>query len=1084
MRTRWLALVLACDLLPRAATGQEASTITGAVTSIGGTPLSSAQVYVPGTPIGGLTNEQGRYLLLDVPVGPAVVRVELVGYRTEELVVTVSAGETTTADFQLAWSAIALDEIVVTGTGKAFQRKQLGNTIATVDASELEDAPVSNFSELLQAREPSVVGLTSDGAAGSGTRIRIRGSNSLSMSNEPVVYVDGIRVDNAGDMESDGRGGEAGSRLDDINWESVERVELLKGAAAATLYGSEASSGVIQIFTKTGRPGDARFNVRLEAGTSTYPDVITPNAGFATDEDHAAHLSEMFRETLEPFQVFERDFTGDMLERGSSQAISADVTGGSDQVRYFLAGRYSAEDGPLGAQELGGARDKVRRIHANTSLTFLPRESLTLRLTGSFTDAAVETFNRNNNTTTSPITFTMVSKPDRAHCAGSSLDTTRMFGSSTPVCTGPGNPWGAWGGGTPREAMQFEWVDHSRHLTGTVGLTWAATPGISVDALVGMDQVDHRSTWLWPFDWRVDGIAWGPPDEGSRSILNRSHRELTLDTKLAWSARPGSDFSSDFVAGLQTFTSDTWFTGPIWGGVFPGPGIEVIQAGQFTSGADDFSSKVSLGTYLQEQVGYRDWIFATLGARFDKTSAFGSEAGSAFYPKASLSAIVSELPAWSVSWLPTFRLRAAYGQSGLQPGAFDKLTTYAPVRTPDGAGVDPENIGNANLKPERATEIELGAEAETLSGRLGLDVTYWDRTTLDALVLRPFPAAGGFLNSQLDNIGQVDAHGWELQLTVLAVDVSDATLSLFANGAYLSEVITSMGGAPLTRISGGYQRYRNALAEGYAPGSLFGARLLPVCGPGIERVCYTPGTSVPYDSNGDGVPDSVSEFQAFLTSMDGVSLSHPGMAPLMDDEDGDGDPLDHYLGKTTPDWQGSLGGTLTLWGRLTINTLFEYRAGNYAVSNLTDAFRNSMFRNTRASAAVEATLLDPSTRTDADARLDAATRWATEYRSISPYSGMNLVEAGDFVRWRELSVAYRLPAAWSQAIGLDDVTLGATGRNLVIWTGYSGTDPEVNAVSRCGGGGEANLWCNFIDAVDAFGLPLQRRFTFNVRFGF
>lgn len=1072
-------------LLPPPVAAQATGTIAGVVTSTSGRPLPAAQVFVSGTSVGGITDDRGRFLLLDVPAGPVVVRVELIGYQTEERTLSVAAGESSILDFRLAWSAIALDEIVVTGTGKAFQRKRLGNTIATVDATQLADAAVFSFSELLQAREPSVVGLPSDGATGSGTRIRVRGSNSLFMSNEPVVYVDGIRVDNSGAMESDASGGDSGSRLDDINWESVERVEILKGAAAATLYGSEASSGVIQIFTKRGRPGDARFNVRMEAGTSAYPDRVKPNAGFATNAAAAARLSEMFRLDLEPFEVFEADFVGDMLERGTAHAVSADVTGGGDDVQYYAAGRYSSEDGPLGAQELGGARDKVRRIQANTSLTFLPRERLTLRLTTGFTDGAVGTFFRNNIPTAAPISSAMMASPDQAQCAASSLDLSRMFGRSTPVCTGAGDPWGSFFFGTAREAMQFEWTEASRHLTGTAGLSWMATPGVTVDALAGLDQVDQRATWTWPFGWQVDGVAGNPSNEGRREILNRTHRELTLDTKVAWSARFGGDLTSDLVAGMQAFRSHSWFVGPVVGQGFAGPGVELIGAAEITSGADNFHSKVSLGTYLQEQIGYRDWIFATLGARFDKTSAFGREAGSAFYPKASLSAIPSELSSWGVSWLPTLRLRAAYGQSGLQPGAFDKLTTYAPVRTPEGAGVDPQSIGNPDLEPERATEVELGVEAETLDGRVALNVTYWDRTTKDALFPLPVPAAGGFLASQLDNIGQVDAHGWELRFDVLAVDVPDATLRLFANGAYLSETVTSMGGAPLRRI--GYSRYKNALAEGYAPGSLFGVRLLPVCGPGIDRTCYSPGSTVPFDSNEDGVPDSVMEFQAFLSSLEGIPLTHVALSPMRDDEDGDGDYLDHYLGKTTPDWQGSFGGTLTLWNRLTVDALFEYRAGNFSVSNLTDAFRNNLVTNTRAVAELESTLLDPSTRTDADRRLDAAMKWATGLKGLNAHTGMNLVEAGDFIRWRELGVSFRLPEAWTRPTGFDDVTLGATARNLMIWTGYGGTDPEANQVSRCGGGGEASsdpLVCNFLDSVDAFGLPMPRRFTVNLRFGF
>lgn len=1072
---------------------QSTGTVRGVVFEAGSLrPLGSAQVQVvavdgaaPPEPIFALTDGEGVFVLETVPAGAVEVRASYLNHSARIVTVAVSATNATEALLELPPTVFDLDEIVVTGTAGAFAKKQLGNTIATVDAAELEDAPITNLSELLQAREPSVVGLTSDGATGSGMRIRIRGSNSLSMSNEPVVYVDGIRVDNSGDMGDNGRHGTTTSRLDDINWEAVDRVEVLKGAAAATLYGSEASSGVIQIFTKRGQANRSRITLRVEGGTSSYPEgVIKPNAGFARNEEQAARLSELFREPLEPFQVFERDFTRDMFETGTYRSLSGDVTGGTDQVQYYLAGRYVNEDGPMGAQELGGnVVDEMRRVQANASLTLFPKEELSFRLTTGFTDAQHKDFAR-NNAVLGPIVNAMLSKPERAHCFWSEI-ATNMFGESTPQCTGDGNPWGA-PFVTPREAMQAIRLQDATHFNGALTAIWAVSPSVSLDALVGLDQVDERFENHAPFGANADRVDTFGPFPGNRDLFFRDHREITLEGKGRWSASLGLDFTSELVVGTQSFISRTRQNHG-FGDFFPAPGIEVLQAAERTGADDSFSSKVNLGIFAQEQIGFRDWLFLTVGGRFDKNSAFGQESAAAFYPKTSASAVLSDLPSWRVPWLPTLRLRAAYGESGLQPGAFDKLTTFSPERTSEGGGIVPENIGNPHLAPERSAEFELGVEAGFLEGQLGIDVTYWDRTTRDALILRTFPAAGGFQQRQMDNIGRLDAHGWEVALDGLVVNTRDVNLTLFANAAYLSEVITSMGGAPTIHVSGSYQRHRNQLREGFAPGAFFGAQLIPECGSGVSRNCYTPGATVPYDANGDGRPDTQAEFTEFLTSLEGVSLEHPGMRVLLDDADANGDTLDHYLGKPTPDWQGSVGGTLTLWNRLTVSSLFEYRAGSYSVSNLSDAFRRSeptIGRNIRVAADVESTLLDPATQSDGGRRLDAAMQWATELLSLNPYSGLNLLETGDFVRWRELSLSYRLPDAWAARFGLEDVTLGLTGRNLAVWTGYTGTDPEANEVERCGGGGEAALECNFVDATDMATLPLQRRFAFSVRVGF
>ena len=266
----------------------QTGTIVGTVTEASSErPLESVQVFIEGTGIGTLTNASGRFLLVNVPVGEHTVTAELVGYRSASQTVTVSAGESAVANLALTQQAIALDQIVVTGAGVATEKKRLGNTISTISTETLDNAPISNFSDLIQGREPGVVGLPASGTTGEGSQIRIRGSASLSQSNEPIVYVDGVRVDNGGgfgtgDQNPVSAGGQGQpSRLDDIPPDAIERVEVLKGAAAATLYGTEASNGVIQIFTKRGRQGEPRWTFQTDqAFIQTPTGKMTPHADF------------------------------------------------------------------------------------------------------------------------------------------------------------------------------------------------------------------------------------------------------------------------------------------------------------------------------------------------------------------------------------------------------------------------------------------------------------------------------------------------------------------------------------------------------------------------------------------------------------------------------------------------------------------------------------------------------------------------------------------------------------------------------------------------------------------------------------
>jgi len=259
---------------------------------------------------------------------------------------------------------------------------------------------------------------------------------------------------------------------------------------------------------------------------------------------------------------------------------------------------------------------------------------------------------------------------------------------------------------------------------------------------------------------------------------------------------------------------------------------------------------------------------------------------------------------------------------------------------------------------------------------------------------------------------------------------------------------------------------------------------------GATYACLQPGENA-YDLNGDGKFDTDADMLACLTPLGATNpcklTSLSSLLPVRVDEDGDGDFLDHYLGKSTPDWAGSFGLTATIVKNFEVSSLFEYKVGNYTITNLTYAFRNAnpvIGRNSQRAAEVEATMLNPASTPQQ--RLAAAKEWLS-LKALSPYDGLNQNENGKFLRWRELSLAYNLPTTASQRLGLRYITLKASVRNLALWTGYKGIDPELNVYGR--GTADAGLDLsgidpNFGEAIDAFGLALPRRFTFSVRFGF
>jgi TonB-linked SusC/RagA family outer membrane protein len=1041
-------MAIAARAAPLAA--QATGTITGEVVeATTRRPLAGSQIFIPGTGLGTVSNAEGRFLIVGVPAGGVTVRVQLIGFGTVEQQVTVQAGQTTRVDFELRQSAIALDEIVVTGAGMATERRKLGNTVAAIDVSRVQDAPVANVSEILQGREPGVVASLTGGGAGEGANIRIRGGASLSQSNDPIIIVDGVRLDNGMGLGGLGPGGGSPSRLDDIDPAAIERIEILKGAAAATLYGTEASNGVIQIFTKGGTAGAPTWTLNIEQGISRYPEGrYKRHAGFARTEEQAAHLSRFWGREIRPFEVFEVDMWPNFFETGRYGSYSLSVSGGNEGVTYFVSGRYLSENGPFRNDGFGPpvngleyVEDANNKKQVSANVTFYATDKIRVRANSMFVDGYVE-IPENNNSIYGTISSIINSKPENA-------DERNPTGAVTTF-------------GSIREMMYRHASQSTRRFAGSVGANYTPVPSVSLDLTFGADVVGEQNVTFVPFGWNVDGLSAATP-EGTRSVRDRNLRMFTVDGKASWTDALSDRISSALVVGAQAYYQENARAGGT-GARFAGPGLEVIVAGEDQSVFEQRVTEVSAGVFAQEQIGFDDFLFVTLGARYDKHSAFGEASEGALYPKLSLSFIPTDLPGWTPSGLlSSVRLRAAVGQSGLQPGAFDKLTTFQPLNSSNGAGVAPGNLGNQNLKPEVSTEIEVGTDLGLFGDRVSLTATYWDRTVKDALVARQFPLSGGFRNTQLDNIGEMKAHGLELGLRGIVLDRPGLSIDLFANAAYLKQEVTNLGGAPPIKL--GYYRYGNWIMEGYAPGAFFGPKLIDA--------------RYPIDQNGDGQPDSEAELLAYF-----AQPRDPGVVRvLLVDEDGDGDPLDHYLGKPIPDWTGSFGGTVTFLENFTLSTLFEWKAGNYQVHNLTDEFRRSnpsIGRNIRESAELEAILLNPAST--AEQRVEAARRWATEMAGLSPQDRLNAIEDADFIRWRELSLSYRVPTSLIQRFGMNRLEVTLAGRNLALFTKYSGVDPEVNVISGRGPGiTEEN---NYLIGIEGWNFAIPRRFTLSATVGF
>ena len=1038
--------------------------VSGRVTDTDtGDPLVGANVIVVGTNLGAATDINGEYSISRVPAGAQRLNANYIGYASKSMNADIPTNGNAIGDFSLYVAALNLNEIVVTGAGSAVEKSKIGNSVGVVNMSSLEDAPINNFSDILQGREKGVVMLPNGGLNGEGAQIRIRGTSTLSQSNEPVIYLDGVRLDNTMGASF---GGGTPSRLDEINPDAIERIEILKGAAAASLYGTQAANGIIQIFTKQGAISKPQFTAEVITSTSSFDEGrFKPNSGFARDQATADRMAGLFSEAksgLKPYEVVEVPFVSWIYDKGSNQTVSASVRGGAPGATYFASLRYLNSDGPydenatllnlpVGARDPDkpGANDYRDQFMMSATLNIIPTDRMRIRLSTNYSQTDHNTIQNNNNI----------------------YGTTSLIQMGKPEHSLANNATGSIAFATARETTYRSLNNEGENTVISLQTSYRVTDGLNVSGTFGLNTTLNKFTSLTPFGYNVDGKV-ASNVQGYLGKGSNDKKVYSMDVKADYALELGSALSLENVAGFQAFqTVQKNIEGS--GSQFPGPGLQVLGAlGSPGNPYSSYSEVIEAGFLAQTRIGFEDWLYTTVGVRSDANSAFGADFSTITYPRLNVSYILSN-HLGQLGPVSTARLRMAWGKAGQQPGAFDQFTTYLPWASEFGPGLAPGNVGDPSLSPEISTEIEMGGEVGLFNDKIAFDFQYWDRTVEDALIQRAYPASGGFYRTQLSNIGQLDASGWEVGVDASLLRNSKVSVDVFGSLSYLEEKIVSLGGAPEQKVGGSYPRYRNFLTEGFSPGTYFGAKL-------------NRDDKYPIDINGDGKSDSDSDLLAFFTT--GGAGVRSGWNPVMATPTaadvtagrakGTG-ALDWNLGKPTPDYTSAFGLKVNYGKSWSVNTLFESRFGNYEVTNLTDAFRKShslIGRNTPDAADAESRLMNPANA--GQGRLDAADDWVRKYLALSPYSGLNTIEDASFVRLRELSVSYSVDRTLAARLGLNSMIIAVSGKNLWMSTNYSGIDPETNAISGNRGGLNG-----FLQSIDAFGVPIPRVWNLSIKVG-
>jgi len=770
-----LALFALAPLSPAAA--QQTGSITGRVTeATSGAPLGEVQVYVPGTGIGGLSRANGQFLLLNIPAGTYELRAERIGLEVATQQVTVGAGETVSVEFRMASQALGLDELVVTGAAGAARRREIGNSISQIDASELA-ARSPDIQEMLRGAAPGLNLSASGGQSGMAQAVRLRGISSVSMSNTPIIYVDGVRIRsqatpraNALDFRSQRGDNVMLSPFAQINPNDIERIEVIKGSAATTLYGTEASAGVIQIFTKSGTSGAPIWSV---------------------ETSHGAVWSRKFGKDIDISGTPECEQTGDCnfeyfrwrpyIKTGYNPSGTLSVRGGTEQLQYFVSGGYEGSEGIL-ENEYG---DKWL---TRANFTFSPAPDLQMNVNTSYT-----------------------------HSWQQHVSVSHSQGYGHNVVRGLANFFADNDPDVINQILEYDlqsWVDR---LTTGVTVSYSPLANLTNRLTLGYDFIQKDTRNLRPFGWVLKPL-------GALLTHNWQDKTLTFDYVGTYSFGITDDVRSSFSWGGQAVGQDE-YTLEGYGENFPGATEPTVSSAAIRQSVESRQKVWNAGFFFQNLFDFSNRYFITVGTRIDGNSAFGEGFGLQVYPKVSASWVLSDESFWDPSW-GAIKLRAAYGQSGRAPGAFDAVRTWS---SEDGSfngqpAFVPQNQGNPNLGPEVTAEVEGGFDASWLDDRLRVDFTYYNSTTRDALLQVSGVPSEGFTGSQLENVGEFRNTGIEIALSASPVASPswgwDVGVNLSTNH---SEVLDLGGresvgnnailGEPLAVLRGRYVSNPDAIAD-------------------------------------------------------------------------------------------------------------------------------------------------------------------------------------------------------------------------------------------------------------------------------
>ena len=1098
----WVLCAALLALLPAGLAAQEPVTISGKVTGSGGEPLRDVNVTIFDVGVGAWTGADGIYHL-NVPGGRAQgqqvkMTARLIGFRAGAATVTLTAGSTLEQNFQLASDPLRLEEVVVTGAGTETQRERLATATPKVDSTLFQRSNEQNVVQALAGKVPNVLTNQGSGDAGASTAIVIRGPKSFGTS-QPVILLDGVPLNNQTRGQAILSGAPATNRAADISPDDIEGGDILSGAASTSIYGASAgSAGAIELRSKHGHAGPTTYNLR---STITFDDPVrtvpvqtkygvgslgVSSACATTNCFIGSNFFSWGPAIPDSVPVFNHG--AEIFETGHTIDNALSISGGNERTTFYLSMSELNQDGFIVSNQ-----DKYERYTARFAGSHSLFENLTV-------NASVQVIQTKNTGT------------DRGNSINgvgiSALRQPPDF-NATQFLGGPNNLHRSWrfpnpgptaftnnrGFDNPFYALYNDLLQgQTGRYLGNINVNWKPLLWLSVNWTLGGDyNADDRT------------YAYGQASSGQSggSIERWQFYDRLFDHTLTAVATHqfSPRFNGTFTVGQNL--NETYFRqidvfGQTW--LAPTP-YKLSNTTTRTLPNDAEQRRRIEGYFAQANADLYDQLFLQARVRNDANSAFGLGHQHAWYPGASVAWAFSKAVHLPERYISYGKLRTAYGQSGNPPPLYATQSVYTTASFADfnpgslqgttingvGGLYVSNTVGNPNISPERVSELEAGLDLSLFQGKADLSITRYDSKSKDVIFGVALAPSTGSTNINL-NAGQISNKGWELTSGVRVLQRGNLSIELSGNWAENRNVVTSLGATqdqldglvPMPTVANcgpeaKVARCQIGIGSSFAGQTTHAQVGYPIgvwrstdfarCGRGLTTVSFA-GTSYDVGTACAGAPD-------------GALYIAPNGFPITD-------PTVRAIGNPWPDWTMGLAATVNYKG-FQLTAFLDHRQGG-DVLNMT---RSSMdqygthFDTQRRGDSVTfgsdfpcynqtcGVLNGPVVGPGAGTKVVLGEGWFSNAALAGSGQGATggpittRLEDGTFTRLREVSLSYSFRGRWvSRMAGLRQLDVKVSGRNLGLWSHYSGYDPEVNL----GGAQNANR------GIDWFNAPLAHSY--------